>query len=262
MKSKPPDPLVLTRSLRDAPHFAQLMQRHQYKMLGCPTIEIVENPALYNFDVLSGYYDWILFNSRYSVQVLFGLLKRRGLLQYFVKAKKICAVGPETARVVAGFGVQVDLVPDVFAAAGIVDAFKRNGISQQQILLATGDRSDAWLRLQLEALGNQCTPVEVYQNSAPRTLPQNVTEHLASGHTSCLAVTSPSAIFNLLTVTRDHICEESLRRIPVASIGRKTTDACRSLGFNVVIESQRHTLHDLAQSIIGQTQVLMRSGGV
>jgi uroporphyrinogen-III synthase len=184
------------------------------------------------------------------VHILFGILKRHGLLNYFVKAKRICAIGPETAKVVQSHGVQVDYVPDVYASTGIVKLFKRNGISRQQILLTAGDKSDDWLMKQLDALGNQCTLIEVYKNNAPKKLPQFVCDSILKGNISCLAVTSPSAIFNLLSVPQLSVDRSALMAIPVASIGPMTSEACSSLGLNVIVESSSHTLNGLAESIV------------
>lgn len=250
MLAKPPDPILLTRSLRDAPIFSKLLHRHNRATLGCPSIRIVENPALYDLDFLSGYYDSIIFNSRYSVHILFRLLKKRGILNYFVKAKRIFAIGPETAKVIKSYGVHVDLMPKIYAATGMVELFKHYGITRQQILLTAGDRSDTWLMSQLDAMGNQCTPIEVYQNHAPKELPKTVCESLDSGKVSCLAATSPSAILNLLSVQALNGYNHDLRSIPVASIGPKTSKACKSLGFDVMVESPKHTLYGLAESIV------------
>lgn len=251
MKLETNSPLLLTRSLRDAPCFSNLLRRYKWRVIGCRAIQIVEEADLTHLDFLSGYYDWIIFNSRYSVQILFGLLEKEGLLDFFVETKKIFAVGPETAKVVRSYGVEVDLMPHVYAAAGVVEAFKRNGITQQQVLLTAGDQSDSWLTKQLDALGNQCTMVEVYKNQAPKSLPSYIYQTLSSGDVSCLAVTSPSAVLNLLSMTQLRPHRENILEIPVASIGPTTSKACGSLGFNVIAESETHTLRGLAETILG-----------
>lgn len=257
---RPPDPLLLTRSLRDAPQFSRILRRHNWRVLGCPSIQIVENPIQDNLDFLSNYYDWIIFNSRYAVTILFETLKKQGMLDYFIKAKRICAVGPETARVIRSYGIEVDLVPATFSAKGVVELFKRFGISQQQILLTMGDRSDTWLTRELDALGNQCTPVEVYRNLAPRSLPDFVCDSLQTGNISFLAVTSPSAVYNLLSVPRLQPWLEELKSIPVASIGPTTSSACRTLGFRVEIESRSHTLDGLAESLVNHQSAAENAG--
>ncbi|WP_250658132.1 uroporphyrinogen-III synthase [Alkalimarinus coralli] len=252
MLSFSPDPVLLTRSLREASGFSKQLRSHQWRIIGCPMIQVIEHPKHVNLDYLSGYYDWIIFNSRFSVHILFESLKKQGILNYFMKAKKVCAVGPATAKIVEKYGFTVDLMPDVFAAKGIVDSFRRKGITRQQVLLTMGDRSDDWLMNQLDALGNQVTPVTVYKNQKPPTLPNYVRDSIASGSISCIAVTSPSAMFNLLSFPELTEHHNSLKSIPIASIGPKTSIACEELGFNILLESPQHTLIGLANTITSQ----------
>ncbi len=250
--------VLVTRSLLHAGNFTNPLENSLWRAVGCPSIDIVTHPHFSMGNILSSFYDWIIFSSRYAVKILFEELKSRGNLEFFLKAKRICAVGPETAKVIQSYGVTVDLIPDTFTAQGIVSAFTKRKIHNQTILLPMGDRSCNWLARQLDSLSNQCTPMMVYKNNAPRTIPDEVREKIASRGFSCIAVTSPSAIINLIS----H-CTESewnnLRSTPVISIGPTTTSMCLQLGMEITAESSICTMKGLANTLLSDTHFLLET---
>lgn len=249
VKIKKTKSVLVTRSLLHAKNFTNPLEKSCWRAVGCPSIDIVTHHHFSVVEALSQCYDWIIFSSRYAVKILFESLKSRGKLKFFLKAKKICAVGTETAKVIVSYGARVDLIPDAFTAQGIIDAFVKRKIRNQNILLPMGDRSCNWIVKQLDLLSNQCTPIMVYKNSAPTEIPCEVRDAIARAAFSCVAVTPPSAIVNLVSHCSDREWSH-LRNTPVISIGPTTSNMCLQLGMNVKAESKICTMAGLAQTIL------------
>lgn len=245
--------VLLTRSLVDSMNFIRPLYRKGWTVEGCPSIDIVEAKKFIDDSYLltaTRYYDWIIFCSRHAVKILFDRMRIDETLSYFVKSKKIAVVGPETAKVVQGYGVNVDFIPDDYSAAGIVKQFKQRKITNQSILLPIGDRSDNFLKTKLIEMGNQCTSVVLYHNSIPKSTVGRTLNRLKSSPIRCLAATSPSAMQNLFDIAKEESMLNLIANIPVASIGASTTRACQEIGLDVRIQAEESTLTGLADAII------------
>lgn len=245
--------VVLTRSIIDSMNFTRPLYNKGWSVEGCPSIDIVEAKTFIdspNPIISTHYYDWLIFCSRHAVKFLLDRMSADGTLSYFIKSKKIVAVGPETAKVVRGYGVKVDFIPDEYSAAGIIRHFKQRNITNQSILLPIGDRSDSYLKRELVNLGNQCTSVVLYHNVIPKSVIGSTLNRLKSSTIRCVAATSPSAMQNLVEVAKEKNMLDIIENASVASIGESTTRACKEMGFDVLIQAEVSTLAGLADAII------------
>jgi uroporphyrinogen-III synthase len=102
-------------------------------------------------------YDWIVFTSANAVKAVRNLTT--GL-----KAAKVAAVGPATARALRNIGVEPAFVPARFAAEEIVDALEP--LAGKRVLLPQADIADPALANELRERGASVTAITAYRTIA------------------------------------------------------------------------------------------------
>src|SRR6185436_8588129 len=67
-------------------------------------------------------YDWIIFTSANAVRAVGGRLAQRGLTMAALRGPAVAAIGPATARSLAGWGQTATLLPEEQTAAALAEA--------------------------------------------------------------------------------------------------------------------------------------------
>lgn len=170
-------------------------------------------------------FDWIVFTSSNAVAAV----------DTIPSGLRIAVVGPGTAQAVTERGHEVDLIPDVSTAEGLVAAFRSIQPGRALAPLAAGARDT--VTSGLRGMGWDLVAVQAYRTVA--RVPPDEELQLAR---SCAAVlfTSSSSVLAWRAVA-------SVSDTPgrVVSIGPQTSATARSVGLDVAIEADPHTLDGL-----------------
>jgi uroporphyrinogen III methyltransferase/synthase len=243
--------IAVTRPLAEARESAALLEALGAEVLLAPTVEIAPvadtgplDHALARLDE----YDWLVFASangvRYFLDRLFALggdLRRLGRLQ-------LAAIGPATARALANYHLQADLVPDSFRSEALVEALA-SGASGARILLARADRGRQVLKEELlkVAVVDQVT---VYRNKDAESLPEEFLERLAAGRVDWITLTSSAIATRLHALLSPEARALIERQVRLASLSPVTSDTIRGLGWEPAVEAENSTWEGLVQAVV------------
>ena len=116
-------------------------------------------------------FDWIVFSSRYGVIYFLQRLFSAGKDMRALHGIRVAAIGKSTAGRLEEYGVKPDLVPMEESSKGLLEEFRKRGITGVRILLPRSDIADKGLTRGFEELGNQVYPCIAYRNTIPQNLP-------------------------------------------------------------------------------------------
>src|SRR2546425_459333 len=139
---RPPDParlaarplagrcIAVTRAREQAGDLARQLEALGAEVVAAPTIRIAplaDLAALRAALTRVPPYDWIVFTSQNTVQVMCDRLPEWELAPRDVARAAVAAIGPATAEALVRHGVVPDLVPDRFVAEAVVAALAARG---------------------------------------------------------------------------------------------------------------------------------------
>ncbi|MCJ7509471.1 MAG: uroporphyrinogen-III synthase, partial [Dehalococcoidia bacterium] len=192
-------------------------------------------------------YDWLIFTSANGVGAFVERMSEKGLDIQALGRQRIAAIGPATAQVLAGYGLRVDYLPDVYTteeiAAGIGD------VSGQRILLPRAERAPKQLAQALRGKGAVVDEVAAYRTLAVAA-PDELKALLADGQVDVVTFTSSSTVRNLVASLQGLTPADVLSRCLVACIGPVTARTAARLGIRVDVVAKKHTIPGLVEAII------------
>jgi len=153
------------------------------------TVDLVDPPELTPDP------DWIVFVSANAVSGLTRAMKQRGLTPG-AGTTRVAAIGRKTAEVARASGWNMDLVPFVERAEGLLDALAPFPMQGARVLVPCGNREGSATTLIPERLtrsGAVVDRVQVYE-TLDRALPSNETAELARWSPGAVLLYSPSAV--------------------------------------------------------------------
>lgn len=106
----------------------------------------------------AGSYDWAIFTSANGVAAVARRLEILSLDWSAFRGVRLVAIGPATEEALLGFGLAVDVVPEVYQAEGILDSLSKEPVAGRRVLLARAFKAREVLP---EALRRQGAVVDV-----------------------------------------------------------------------------------------------------
>jgi uroporphyrinogen-III synthase len=233
------------------------LERLGARVVGCPTIEIVEPEsfALLDEAIANLYgYDWLIFTSTNGVQFFLQRLATRGLNVADLDEIRVCAIGRRTAEKLHDTHVHVDLVPSQSTAEGVFAAMSEftggpDHLRGLNILLPRAAVGRDVLPKELEKAGARMDVVTAYQTVVPENFDRGRLSAMLAGSGDCIAFTSPSTVKNLAKLFDTHDLSAVLHGVIIACIGPITSAAAVEYGLSVHIEPAEQTVHALAAAI-------------
>jgi uroporphyrinogen III methyltransferase/synthase len=193
---------------------------------------------------------WLVFTSENSVRyflkqwyVMMGDI--RGLADY-----KIAAVGGGTHRALASHHLTADVVPTVATTAALATelAGMRN-INNATVVRVRGNIEDNSIENALEHTGAEVLPLNVYQ-TLPIAWTSEIKVKLFASQPDVIIFTSGAAVDGFVANLDDSEKARLADAATIVSIGPSTSDAIRSHGMTVGIESTHHTAPSLIDEMV------------
>jgi uroporphyrinogen III methyltransferase/synthase len=196
-----------------------------------------------------GQFDWVVFTSANAVEWFFAALESLGLDARAFGGAKVCTIGPATTARLREFGLRSDAQPRQYLTSAIIETLASKGdLSGLKVLCPRSDVAPADLPDALAARGAVVRQVVAY-----RTLPaggetDTLLELLRDDQIGWITFTSASIVTNFFAA----VGAESLRgkKARLASIGPRTSEAIRRLGFQPAAEAREHTIPGLLAAIM------------
>ena len=214
--------------------FAEALSFAGIKVMDAPMIETV--PVPFSLPNPIEAYNWLIFTSKNALQSFFSAHPEG-------KKQKIAVIGESTAQHLRQMGIN-----PAFTGSG------HSGRRFAEELLPVLDQDDTLL-LVTGALATSVVPeilsakhvvhrVDVYDTRMPASINTQAIGLIEKGHYSIIAVSSPSAVNNLLSLIQDQ------KKLRFASIGTVTSAALRQHGIEPFAESAEQSYEALANTII------------
>jgi uroporphyrinogen III methyltransferase/synthase len=242
--------IVITRPEAQAESFAALLHEEGARAIHFPTIKIVPPETWDSLDEALGRlaaYTWIVFTSANGVRFFFQRLREQGQDVRELKNIRIATIGPATADILAGMGIQVDLVPEEYISEGVVKAFQGRDIRGARILLPRAEQARDVIPTGLEKMGARVDVVTVYRTVSSGRRSEEFDGLVKEGKVDVLTFTSPSTVINFLEIMgRDYTLPP---RVKIAAIGPVTAAAVKKAGLAVDIMQETYTIPGLVAGL-------------
>jgi uroporphyrinogen III methyltransferase / synthase len=227
--------IAVTRARAQSSDLAGRLRALGANVLETPAIRMlardVELPALGGFDL-------ICLTSPNGVELLFERLAGRGEDARAMAGVAVAAIGPGTARALAGHGIRADLVPERSVAESLVEALA--GHTFRRALIATAAGARDVLAEALRGRGVEVRVLALYETVADPLEPAQLAAARAADY---ITFTSSSTVRFYLE------SGEIGPRTRIASIGPVTSGTLRDHGLEPDLEAATHDIDGLVAAL-------------
>jgi uroporphyrinogen III methyltransferase/synthase len=231
--------VAVTRARAQASELASGLARHGARVLEAPVIRTQPLPGP---PLDPSPYDLICLTSPNGVQALFQRLHEAGLDARSLAGARVAAIGPGTARALAGHGVTADVVPERFVAEALVEALADVPVSRA--LVARAKETRDVLPDALRERGAEVDVLALYETLAEPLAPQAL--ELAR-EADYITFTSSSTVRFFLDAAAGAPLSPGTR---IVSIGPVTSQTLREHGLEPRIEASRHDIAGVIDAVL------------
>ncbi len=168
----------------------------------------------------------------------------------------VCAIGERTASALEAAGYAVDVVPDEYSSAGLVERL-RDEVGGAQVEVARSDHGSAVLLEGLDAAGADVHETVLYRLVRPDGAGESVAR-AAAGDLDAALFTSSLTVEHFLDVAdeRDERAAvlDGLAAAVVGAIGEPTAETATEAGIEVDVVPDRADFEDLATATIDRLE--------
>ena len=168
-----------------------------------PTLDLepVNTESLKNLVERKDDLDWIIFTSPTTIVSL------NKFYPDFIKTLscKLAVIGNKTGRLAEKNGMTVDLMPEDFTAEGIIEEFKKRGITDKVIGIPRTASARPVLPEELEKLGNKIILAEAYKSLFPmdEDAVKDLISKIENREIDAITFTSPLTVENFFEIVED-----------------------------------------------------------
>lgn len=243
--------IIVTRPRHQAAELGDLLEHEGAEVISLPTIEIGAPETLAPLDAAierAAEFDWVIFTSANGVRVFFDRLQFLGRDIRAWHRARIAAIGPQTARSLRAYGVQVEVIPADFRAEGLLESLAVESIVGQRVLLPRAGGAREILPDELRRRGAVVEEVVTYVSRPPAAARSGFDEWLERG-VDLITFTSSSTVEQFAQLMGPQLAA-TIGRTAFASIGPVTTATARRLGIPISVEPSQYTMPALAAAIV------------
>jgi uroporphyrinogen III methyltransferase/synthase len=244
--------IVVTRAREQASDLVKRLTELGAECLQYPTIRVVpvDDTAPLNQGIERlGQYDWIVFTSVNGVKFFFEHLFQTGRDVRALNHLKTAAIGPVTAQKLLSYGLKSDIIPETYRAEAVVEAFQKEQMKGQRVLLPRASEARPVLPDELRNMGAEVDEIAAYRTEKVTDNGEQLVADLSAKRIDLVTFTSSSTVKNFKSLLPLETFEDLIDGLKVASIGPITTDTAVELGFEVDITAETYTIPGLCEAI-------------
>jgi uroporphyrinogen III methyltransferase/synthase len=238
--------VVVTRARAQASGFAATLRGLGAEVVELPAIRIeplIESEEVQKVAGALGIYELVCLTSPNGVRLLFEAMEKAGVDARALAGVTVAAIGPGTARALAGRGVLPDVVPERFVAEGLIEALEDHEVAGARVLVARAAEARDVLPDALRERGAEVDVVALYETV--REQPGDDEVEAAQG-ADYVTFTSSSTVTNLTEALGDRFPTGAR----IVSIGPITSETARTAGLTVDVEAARHDIDGLLEALL------------
>ena len=240
--------IVVTRTRKQAGVLSAQLRHLGADVYEIPTIRIDPPDDLIGFGRLvqdAHTYDWLLFTSPNGVDAFFDLFYKIYKDARSIGGARIAAVGPGTAKKLAGYRLDTDLIPETNTAEGLLDALQKDhDVENQTYLWVRPKEAREALGEGLEKAGAILDRAIAYQTVPETDDPTGGIAKFKEEGADLITFTSASTVEHFLDLGLP-LPEE----LKIASIGPITSAAIRDNDLEPDIEAKENNIPGLVDAI-------------
>jgi len=195
-------------------------------------------------------YDWIVFSSANGVRFFFKRFFYLGRDIRELVGIKLCAIGPKTSAELRKFGLKVDLVPKVFRAEGLLEAFgSKEKLKGIKILMPTTENARKIFPNMVKSCGGIIDLPLTYKTLKPEVSGKRIKHILKEGKITIATFTSGKAFINFYDILSDKVVN-LLKNVTISALGPVTAKIIEKKGFKVDIIPKEATIEAMVDAIV------------
>ena len=242
--------VLVTRPVHQATDFMAALRSLGGEPISFPTIQICPIEDTRPLDeAIRGLaegklsYDWLVLTSVNGVAAFWERLQSVSLDSRCLATVKIAAIGPTTAAALNRQSITPDLVPEIYTAEGVLEAFDQIGsVTGQRFLLARADIARKTLAEGLIERGAHVDEIATY-----RTVPIEDGSHPPPA--DIVTFTSSSTVQGYVNCLRGCPPAEALSNSQVVCIGPITAATAKELGVPVNAVADEYTIDGMLETL-------------
>lgn len=245
--------IVITRARAQAKQLARRLEELGGIVVEFPTIEIAPpaDPAPLDDAIRQlESYDWLILTSVNAVDSFLNRCRALGVDPATAGPDQVAAIGPATAKRLAGAGIGDCLVPGRYQAEGILDVIDPANVRNCRVLLPRAVEAREVLPETLRSWGAQVDVVEAYRTIVPDVDGSVLADLLRRKLIDMIMFTSPSTVQNFARLLGDRPLAAVLNGAPIACIGPITRAAVEELGGTASVTAEAFTTDGLVAAIV------------
>lgn len=195
--------VAITRPKDRAKKACEIVEKLGGTPVLAPTLDLqpVNTDSLKELVARKDELDWIVFTSPTTIVSL------NKFYPDFIRTLncKLAVIGNKTGKLAEKNGLKVDLIPEDFTAEGLIEEFKKRGITDNVIGIPRTASARPILPQELEKLGNEVILAEAYKSLFPmdeKTI-KELFEKIENGEIDAITFTSPLTVENFFEVSDD-----------------------------------------------------------
>lgn len=241
--------IAITRAEEQAGDFAEILSGLGSEPVHLPVIEIspLEIPREAFLPAIINGYSWIVFTSCNGAALFLEQLKKHVGPDELKSG--ICAIGPGTARKIEEMGFQVDLVPQLYQAEGIIEALE-NRLSSlgkgASVLIPRAASAREILPDTIRKMGFKVDVLPVYETVFPADRAPQLRSILKNSSIDMVTFTSSSTVSNFIRLVVGYLDPLQFK---YASIGPITSRTAEESGLQISVTAEESTLESLARAM-------------
>lgn len=221
--------VAITRPKDRAKKACEIVEELGGEAFLAPTLDLkpVDTESLKELVAQKDELDWLIFTSPTTIVSL------KKFHPEFLKDLncKLAVIGNKTGKLAEKEGLTVDLMPEEFTAEGLIEEFKRQGITGKTIGIPRTASARAVLPEELEKLGNKVILAEAYKSLFPmdEKAVQELIEKIENKEIDAITFTSPLTVENFFEIVEDkekiaELLSDNLLTVCIGPITAKVLD--------------------------------------
>jgi uroporphyrinogen-III synthase len=216
----------------------EVVREHGFEPLSDPLLETVPTGAEPRTDA-----DYIVLTSVTGVRLASELLRDTDAV--------VCAIGPKTADALRAEGVNVDIVPEEYTSAGLVDTLGEVGVEGARVEVARSDHGSDELLDGLNTEGAYVHETVLYEIRRPEGGGEATADALRGGTLDAVLFTSSLTVEHLVAALKESgVGVDALEDVLVCAIGEPTRRTAESIGVKVDLVPDEETFESLVEAVV------------
>lgn len=188
-------------------------------------------------------YDWILFTSKNGVDFF---MQKAGHLLDGIEAKW-AAIGTQTAKAMASYGLPVSYMPARFSADDLAEEIKKGLFMPEKVLIPKGNLARSLIGDTICQTGKRADDWTVYETYFPKEEQANLLKLIRTEKMDMFTFTSPSAVRHFMKTLQE--AGEPLPDADYGVIGPVTEKEALSFGMPISVCPAEFTIDALVSEI-------------